>query len=383
MSTLTLSENIIRLRHEKSITQEQLAAYIGVTKASVSKWETKQSMPDILLLPQLAAFFDVTVDALLGYEPQLGREQIKAQYHRLATAFAEKPFEKVMAESRSLVKQYYSCYPFLLQMGILWLNHFMLAEKREIQLEILAEITGLCNHILENCKNISVCNNAVSVRAMADLQQGKPLDVIEALETQNDFKHFGQEDMLLIQAYQMLGQMEKADEITQIAVYQKLLELLSMGAMLLTLHEKDEEYRCIVIERLDALVSHFDIEHLHPNAAAVYHYQVALSLCVGEKLEKEKRAAIHMRLEKFVLLVKALLNDDIKLHADSFFPKVDEWLEELDLGTEGVRDRKLVIKSAVDALGSPVFGVLAEPAYIEKLQKQIAQWHTAGQSKEE
>ena len=39
-STLNLSENIIRLRRAKGVTQEELANFIGVTKASVSKWET-------------------------------------------------------------------------------------------------------------------------------------------------------------------------------------------------------------------------------------------------------------------------------------------------------------------------------------------------------
>jgi len=33
----------------------------------VSCWENKQSTPDILLLPQLASFFGVTVDELMGY----------------------------------------------------------------------------------------------------------------------------------------------------------------------------------------------------------------------------------------------------------------------------------------------------------------------------
>ena len=54
MNTLNISENIIRLRREKKVTQEELADFVGVTKASVSKWENKQSMPDILLLPKLA-----------------------------------------------------------------------------------------------------------------------------------------------------------------------------------------------------------------------------------------------------------------------------------------------------------------------------------------
>ncbi|WP_455661601.1 helix-turn-helix domain-containing protein [Pradoshia sp.] len=65
MTGLNLSDNIIHLRRKKGITQEALAHFIGVTKASVSKWETKQSLPDIMLLPKLAAFFDVTVDELI------------------------------------------------------------------------------------------------------------------------------------------------------------------------------------------------------------------------------------------------------------------------------------------------------------------------------
>ena len=49
MDRLKLSDNIIRLRHERKITQEELADFLGVTKASVSKWENAQSMPDIML----------------------------------------------------------------------------------------------------------------------------------------------------------------------------------------------------------------------------------------------------------------------------------------------------------------------------------------------
>ena len=101
MNALNLAENIIRLRHDKKITQEQLADFVGVTKASVSKWETKQSMPDILLLPQLAAFFDVTIDGLLGYEPQLSKEQMEKLYLELASDFAKNPFEEVIEKMKS------------------------------------------------------------------------------------------------------------------------------------------------------------------------------------------------------------------------------------------------------------------------------------------
>lgn len=103
MDRLHLAEQLIYLRHERKITQEQLADFIGVTKASVSKWENRQSLPDMTLLPQLATFFNVTVDELLGYEPQLSKEQIQKLYLELAEAFASRPFDAAMKESRELV----------------------------------------------------------------------------------------------------------------------------------------------------------------------------------------------------------------------------------------------------------------------------------------
>ena len=62
MDELRLAENLIRLRKSKNITQEKLANFIGVTKASVSKWETKQSLPNLMLLPNLASFFNQSVE---------------------------------------------------------------------------------------------------------------------------------------------------------------------------------------------------------------------------------------------------------------------------------------------------------------------------------
>ena len=51
MNSLRIAENITRLRKHKGVTQDELASFLGVTKASVSKWENGQSMPDIVLLP--------------------------------------------------------------------------------------------------------------------------------------------------------------------------------------------------------------------------------------------------------------------------------------------------------------------------------------------
>ena len=60
------NENIKRLRKERDLTQEGLSDYLGVSFQAVSKWERGESYPDIKMLPEIAAFFNVTIDELLG-----------------------------------------------------------------------------------------------------------------------------------------------------------------------------------------------------------------------------------------------------------------------------------------------------------------------------
>lgn len=61
---MSLSENIKRLRQEKNLTQEQLAAKLGVSAQAVSKWETSETYPDGTLLVPLAQELGVSLDVL-------------------------------------------------------------------------------------------------------------------------------------------------------------------------------------------------------------------------------------------------------------------------------------------------------------------------------
>ena len=49
------------------LTQEQLAEVLGVSVGAVYKWESRSSLPELRLIMEMADFFDVSVDALLGY----------------------------------------------------------------------------------------------------------------------------------------------------------------------------------------------------------------------------------------------------------------------------------------------------------------------------
>ena len=56
------------LRKEKGLTQEKLAEQMGVTNRSVSRWETGSNLPDLAVLIDLAAFYDVDLTELLNGE---------------------------------------------------------------------------------------------------------------------------------------------------------------------------------------------------------------------------------------------------------------------------------------------------------------------------
>lgn len=64
--TIDIGNTIRKLRIKKCITQKQLAAYLGITDAAVSRWENGSGYPDIEMLPSIAAYFSVTADELLG-----------------------------------------------------------------------------------------------------------------------------------------------------------------------------------------------------------------------------------------------------------------------------------------------------------------------------
>ena len=64
-------EKLQELRGQKGLTQEQLAEHLFVSRAAVSKWESGRGYPNIDSLKAIAAFYSVSIDALLSGEEVL------------------------------------------------------------------------------------------------------------------------------------------------------------------------------------------------------------------------------------------------------------------------------------------------------------------------
>ncbi|MDD4607686.1 MAG: helix-turn-helix transcriptional regulator [Bacilli bacterium] len=62
---MSIADRIQSLRKTKGISQEELADKIGVSRQSVSKWESEQSIPDLDKVIIMSDYFEVTTDYIL------------------------------------------------------------------------------------------------------------------------------------------------------------------------------------------------------------------------------------------------------------------------------------------------------------------------------
>lgn len=105
---LSLPANISRLRKEHSMTQEQLAEALGVTFASVSKWERGLATPELNLIAEMADLFEVSIDALIGYEFRNNdRETVIA---RLKQYVHDRNNEDAFSDIEKALQRYPNCF---------------------------------------------------------------------------------------------------------------------------------------------------------------------------------------------------------------------------------------------------------------------------------
>lgn len=65
---MTFAEKLKSLRKQASMSQEQLAEKLGVSRQAVTKWETDTGIPDIENIKSISSLFDISIDELLSNE---------------------------------------------------------------------------------------------------------------------------------------------------------------------------------------------------------------------------------------------------------------------------------------------------------------------------
>ena len=111
MAKRTVGQSIACLRRGLGLTQAELAARLGVSDKSVSKWERELSCPDISLLPKAASVLGVTVDELLSgnWDARGGEEFISLEKYLMGAYGYTVPDRHPEGERVALLL----CYPDL------------------------------------------------------------------------------------------------------------------------------------------------------------------------------------------------------------------------------------------------------------------------------
>ena len=229
-------------------------------------------------------------------------------------AFVKQPFFEVMEEIKNFIRQYYSCYPALLQMVVLLLNHYNMAELSE-QLKIFEEMIQLCEHIREKSADANLCVDATVLQATIEMLRGNPKVTIEKLKPFYEARSIKENsEGILIQAYQMTGQIEEALEWNQVNMFSHLLSLIENSVLYLFSNLNNKEVANRTIERIDKVIEVYELHQLHPNSYLKFQYVKAMFYATHDKT-KEALKALQVYVEGGISFVK----NAMYLHGDSYF----------------------------------------------------------------
>ena len=363
MNELNIASTIAKKRRDKGITQEGLAEYMGVSKAAVSKWEKAQSYPDITLLPRLAAYFNISVDQLLGYSPQLTIDEIRKLCRSQSAAFTSKPFDTAMSEFREVVKEYYSCFPLVYHMSVLLVNHFAMLSK-ETHFKAIREARELSEHVVSDCGDVMLARDALNMQALCSILLEQPDDVFsllgESLGTQ-----LLNEGSLIAKAYALAGNKVKAKEVYQCNIHKFLLYLAEALVNYIGLLDDNFDAAQAAFNRAMELIRLFNISKLNPEIMAEAYLRGADMYCRHGDLEK----ALEL-LEKYVEFCTTGFFP-LRISGDDFFTDVDEWLNHGESALSVISEQAVKDGLLHDLHGFSSFAALNDNPRYKRIMKKF------------
>lgn len=305
-NTLKMGSTIAALRKSRGLTQEQLAALLGVSGPAVSKWETDASCPDVALLCPLARALNTTVDALLQFEAALTDEEVARQINALMETLPQKGADACEEELRRLVCRWPGC-------TALQFNAAMVCDGFEMffpdaQPEQKARWRALKRELLERVRasgTAAYWQAATIQLAGLALAEDDP-DRAEALLDELP-EHPGDATAVRALLYRKRGQEQEAQKLLQTQLYAAVSKAMTILPMLLG-GEEEPRRRQKLVDAYQELARAFGLAGLGEGFLVELHQQA------GEWDE----AARH-----FSLYVDQLLSPPPHPDPDLFAPALD------------------------------------------------------------
>ncbi|MBS5518641.1 MAG: helix-turn-helix transcriptional regulator [Clostridiales bacterium] len=364
MKQIHIGTIIAEKRKQRGLTQQALAEHVGISKPAVSKWESGQSYPDIELLPVLASFFDCTVDELLGYEPQLSREEVQALYAKLSAEFVSQPFEQVYQKSRALLKQYFSCWVLQFYIALLWINHADLQSDQQRAKAVYLEALSVLKRVEKGSEDTVLSRQALQLQAFCHLAADQPKQAIELLGDIVEMPM--QTEILLAKAYFAEGDRQRVRELLQQYMYENLMGILDASPDLLAAYLDEPLKAEQFYQRILTLGQALGADTMHPSKfIPIYMVGCQMFLQNG----KEEKAA--EALERYLDLAYYGSELGWRLQGSDLFDCLEPYFHSRLLGNIAPRDGRFIENILIGYIeGTPLLSKLCKrPNLQTKLQR--------------
>ena len=241
---LMIGDKLKKLRRDRDLTQEEVATHLGISLQAISKWERGDGYPDITMLPTLANYFEVSVDALIGMDEIASANKLE----KINQTWQENRASGKHQENVELMRDALKIYPnnalLLIQLSAS-LERLDGSEKEKR--EYLKESIIIHEQILRYCDDSEVRGAALSNISDAYYRYGNYEKAVEyADKLPNLYKT--RETALV----RILKDNKEKNKIARSAI-EPLAWLLFYHLTALSETENDPQYKVKIIKILDVL----------------------------------------------------------------------------------------------------------------------------------
>ena len=219
-----IAENIRAYRKQRGLTQEQLAEVLGVSVGAVYKWESRSSLPELRLIMEMADFFDVSVDALLGY--RMKDNQLNATVERLWQASRSRDYD-ALSEAEKAIMKYPHSFDVMFAAANLYYT-FGAGTRKEPWLRRAIELLNNARLLVSQCTDSRVSESWIC-GMIAEMYEmlGETDKALELLKAYNPGAIFN--DRIGIMLLSHGGDPEEANDYLEDGLLREISRLMQLG----------------------------------------------------------------------------------------------------------------------------------------------------------
>lgn len=302
---MKINQIIREKRKELSLTQEQIADFLGVSTPAVSKWEKGSTYPDITLLPALARLLKIDLNTLMSFNDDLTDIEIENFVNEVDKTVQEQDYDTAFQKAINKIHEYPTCEKLIYSVILYLEGTLTLYNVSEI--EQYREIYETFCKRLATSEIPEIRDTATSMLISYARNRG---DFSKAEELINSlpFSTIDKEEQLAI-LYQRQERYQDAEKIWERRVLKGVTEIQTALANMLeiALQEKRENDADFFADMYEAVTRQFCFpEWMCYNA----HLQLAL-------LKKDKRKSLSVIQKMLPAMKKEWNPQDYQLYRNA------------------------------------------------------------------